>query len=109
MVAVPELGLTEATVGASMAIPLRETVCVALSELPELSVMVKVALRPPMAAGLKVTEMAQFPPAATAPQLLFAVKSVGLAPLRATLLTDKAAVPELLTVTVCAALLEPTS
>jgi hypothetical protein len=53
--------------------------------------------------------MTQLPPAATLdPQLLVWAKSLALVPERARLVTLKAAVPELLSVIVCAALVAPT-
>ena len=57
-----------------------------------LSVTVSVALRDPAAAGVKVTLIVQFPPAATLdPQLLVCPKSPGLVPVKPTLVMVKAA------------------
>ena len=74
-----------------------------------LSVMVTDAPRLPAAVGVNVTEMLQFPPAATlAPQVLVCAKSPGLVPATAMLVIVKAAVPVLLSVTDWAALVVPT-
>ena len=83
-------------------VPDRATVC----GLPEaLSVMLRVPVRVPVAVGLKVTLMAQLLPAATElPQVLVWAKS----PLAEMLVMDKAALPVLESVTVCAALVGPT-
>ena len=63
------------------------------------SVMVTEAVRPPLAAGVKVTLMVQLAPAATElPQLFVGAKSLALAPETAMLLTLKAALPELVSV-----------
>ena len=77
-----------------------------------LSVMVTLALRLPVAVGVKVTLIVQFAPAAKVLELLGQVlvcaKSPLLVPLRPMLLMVKAAVPLLVSVTVCAALVVPT-
>jgi hypothetical protein len=71
-----------------------------------LSVMVSVPVRVPAALGVKVTLMVQEPPAVTLlPQLLASEKS----PLMAMLATVSTALPVLLRVTVCAALVVPVS
>src|ERR1700730_9817612 len=64
-----------------------------------------VPVRFPPAVGLNVTVTVQEPPAATAVQLLAWLKS----PVTATLETVAEVVPELVTVTVCAAVAEPTT
>jgi hypothetical protein len=71
---------------------------------------VTAAVRVPLAAGLKVTLIAQLAPAATLePQLLDWVKSPALAPDTAMLLTLKSALPELVRVIVCADVVAPTA
>ena len=61
--------------------------------LPAWSVTVNVALRVPAAAGVKVTLIAQFPPAATLePQVLVCPKSPGLAPVKVMLVMLNAVV-----------------
>ena len=74
-------------------VPLRLTVC----GLPVLlSVRVMAAVRVPLAAGVKVTLIAQLAPAATlAPQLFVWAKSLALLPESAILEMLKAALPEL--------------
>jgi len=58
--------------------------------------------------GANVTLMAQLPPATTLlPQVLVWAKSPGLVPPMVILLMLSAAVPELLTLMICAALLVP--
>jgi hypothetical protein len=62
--------------------------------------MVTDAPRLPAAPGVNVTEMLQFPPAATlAPQVFVCAKSPGYAPFKAMLLIRRVAVPVLLSVT----------
>ena len=69
-----------------------------------MSVIVTVPVRAPAAVGVKVTEIVQFAPAATlAPQVLVCEKS----PDAAIEVMVRAAVPELVSVTVCAALVVP--
>src|SRR5437667_426111 len=71
-----------------------------------LSVMVIAPVRVPVAVGVKVTLMAQLAPAATdVPQVLVCMKS----PLATMLVTLSAAVPVLVSVTVCTALVVLTS
>src|SRR5690348_18361890 len=69
-----------------------------------LPVRVMLPVRVPAAVGLKVTVTVQEAPTATDEQLLVCAKS----PLAVTLETVAAVVPVLLTVTVCAALVEAT-
>jgi hypothetical protein len=81
--------------------PLNATIC---GELLALSVIVSVPVRLPAAVGVKVTEMVQPALAATlVPQLFVWAKS----PEAAIDVMVSAAVPELVSVTVCAALVEP--
>src|SRR5207237_3765909 len=84
-------------------VPVRLTDC----GLPAaLSVMVIAPVRVPVAVGVKVTLMAQLAPAATdVPQVLVCTKS----PLATMLVTLSAAVPVLVSVTVCTALVVLTS
>src|ERR1035441_9703894 len=71
--------------------------------------MVTDAPRIPAAVGVNVTEMLQFPPAATlAPQVLVCAKSPGLGPLSAMLVIVRAAEPVLLSVNDWDALVVPT-
>lgn len=73
-----------------------------------LSVMVMEAARLPRAAGVKVTLIMQFPPAATElPQLLVWAKSLALVPVITRLVIFSVALPVLLTTTGCAELVEP--
>lgn len=73
-----------------------------------LSVMASVAARAPVAVGVNVTLIVQFPPAATeVPQLFVCPKSPGLAPLNAILAIVRAALPVLFNVNVWAVLVEP--
>ena len=71
-----------------------------------MSVTVRLALRDPPLAGLKVTLIVQFEPAATdaATQPLVSVKSPALAPEMATLLTVKGQEPVFDTITLWTAL-----
>jgi hypothetical protein len=97
------------TSGAENATPVPEspTVC-GLSE--ALSVAVTEALRAPVACGVNVTLMVQLAPAATdVPQVLVWAKSLMLVPVTATLVRESAALPELVSVTVCAVLVVPTN
>ena len=91
----------------SVPVPASATVC----GLPvALSVMVTVAARAPAAAGMKVTLMVQLAPAATGLVALHVVpavvmaKSVAFAPAIVNPVIFSAALPVLLRVTVCAAL-----
>jgi hypothetical protein len=82
-------------------VPLRLTVCVDPLVLPALSVTVRVAVLLPTALGENITAILQLEPAATLPpQLLVVEKFVEFVPLNAMLLMVRAAVPELLSVTV---------
>src|ERR1039457_4604332 len=85
-----------------MPLPLRET---AVGLLLALLVTVRVPVRAPDAVGLNVTVTVQEPPTAMLVQLLVWLKS----PVTATFETVAEVVPELVTVTVCAAAVEPTS
>src|SRR5260370_26922089 len=85
-----------------MPVPLRATV---VGLLLALLVTVSVPVRAPAAVGLNETVTAQEPPTATLPQLLLWLKS----PVAATFETVAEVVPELVTVTVCAAAVEPTT
>ena len=68
-----------------------------------------VAVRVPVATGLKVTLIAQLDPAATLdPQLLVWAKSLASVPETATLVTLKSVLPELVKVINCAPLAAPT-
>jgi hypothetical protein len=71
---------------------------------------VTAAARVPLAPGLKVTLIAQLAPAVTLePQLLDWAKSPALAPETAMLVMFKSAVPELVSVIICAAVAAPTA
>jgi hypothetical protein len=71
-------------------------------------VSVTAALSVPVDFGLKVTEMVQVPEAATPPlQVLVCAKLVEFVPPTAMLVKESAAVPELVSVTVLAALVVP--
>ena len=90
-----------------LAVPVRLTLCVPPAAL---SVTVTAAVRDPVADGLKVTLIAHLAPAATLePQVFVWAKSPALAPETAMLVMLKAAVPELVRVTVCAALVVATA
>jgi hypothetical protein len=91
--------------GALVPLPLRATVC----GLPEaLSVIDTLALRVPVAVGVKVTLIVQFDPAASVldplGHVLVCAKSPLLVPVKPMLLMVKAALPLLVNVTVWAAL-----
>src|ERR1039457_756674 len=93
------------TIGTPTPVPERVTVW---GDPAALSVMVTDAPRLPAAVGVKVTEILQFPPAATlAPQVLVCAKSPALVPVTARLLIRRVAVPVLLSVTDWAALVVP--
>ena len=87
---------------AAVPLPLKGTVC----GLPAaLSLMLSKAFRLPVAVGVKVTLMVQLPPAATeVPQLLLCAKSPALLPVSEMPLIVNAALPVLLSVTACPAL-----
>lgn len=97
------LGLSvTAGAGAVVAVPESATVC----GLPGASsLMLMLAVRVPAAVGVKVTLIVQLPEAATvAPQVVVRAKSPALVPLTATPLMLRVALPVLVSVTVCAAL-----
>jgi hypothetical protein len=95
-------GGNRVTVGTGPPIPLNRIVCGLFAAL---SAMVTDPYRLPLAVGVKVTLMVQlFAGATEAPQLLVWAKS----PLAATLEMFKAALPVLVSVTVCAELVAPT-
>ena len=74
-----------------------------------LSATLKVALRAPVAAGVKVTLIVQFPPTATLePQVLVCAKSPGLVPVKPMLAMVNAAPLGFESVTTLAALVVPT-
>ena len=77
------------------------------------SAILTLALRAPFAEGVKVTLRMQFAPAASVFGLMGQVfvwaKSPALVPLTETLVMVSAAVPLLVSVTVCAALVVPTA
>jgi hypothetical protein len=99
-----EVGLSVAF--AEVAVPVRLAVC---GLLLALSVTVRVAVRVPLAVGLKVTLIAQLAPAARLePQLLVSAKSPLLVPVMAMLLMDSAPPLEFESVTVWGALVVPT-
>ena len=87
-------------------VPVKFTVC----GLPvALSVMVRLAVRLPVAVGAKVTLIAQLAPAATElPQVVVSAKSPLLAPVIAILVTLNDTAPVLVNVTMRAALVVPT-
>jgi hypothetical protein len=89
----------------SSPVPLRLTVCVLFGTPLLLSVTVRVPVRVPLAVGLKVILTVQEPFALTLPPQVFVwLKS----PLMPMLLMVSAALPVLLSITVCEALVVPT-
>ena len=89
-----------------VAVPLRATVC---GELAALSTAWSVAVRLPATRGLKVSVMVQEPPAARlAPQVFVSTHEVAFVPVTLMPVSERAAVPELLKVSV-AALVAPTA
>ncbi len=99
----------KSALGAPPPVPLSATVWLA-DAFPALSEMVRVALRAPVDAGVKVTTILQAPPAATLPlQLLVAAKSPALVPPTAMLAMVSAAEPLLLRTTVWELLVVPTA
>lgn len=73
-----------------------------------LSVIVKVAVRVPLAAGVNVTLTEQLaPPASELPHVVVSANSLALAPEKAIPLIDSAALPVLLRVKLCALLVVP--
>jgi hypothetical protein len=87
----------------SCPVPLSATVC---GESPALSVKISEPVVDPAAVGSKNTPIEQFDPAAT--ELPQAFRTPKLAGLATTLVMAKAAVPVLLTVTLCGRPLVPT-
>ena len=88
--------------------PVRLTDCWLPGKSLVLSVMIKVAVRLPVALGLKVTLTVQLvPPANELPQVVVSPKSPGLPPVNAMLLIIRAAFPVLLSVNVWALLVVP--
>ncbi len=88
--------------------PVRATDCWLLATSLLLSVISKVVVRVPVPVGAKVTLMVQLLPTATElPQVLVSAKSPELPPVGAMLLIAKGALPWLVRVTVCAALVVP--
>ena len=91
--------------GGAVPVPLRPIVC---GEPTALSVTERVAAKPAMEEGEKLTEIIQLPPAArVVPQVLVWAKAVGLAPVMAMLPMARVALPVLLSMAVCAALVVP--
>ena len=73
-----------------------------------LSPMLKAAEREPVAVGVNVTPIEQFPPATTLdPQLLVWRKSLGLVPPTEIPVMLSAALPELVSITLCTGLVVP--
>jgi len=73
-----------------------------------LSPMLKAAEREPVAVGVNVTPIEQFPPATTLdPQLLVCRKSLGLVPPTEIPVMLSAALPELVSITLCTGLVVP--
>ena len=105
---VPE-GEPEVTVneGSGVPVPLSVMLC---GEPVALSVTVSVALKLAADAGAKVTETAQLAPAASVtPQVLVCAKSAVFVPETAIFVIAKAALPVLVSVAVCAAVVVPDS
>src|ERR1700677_2739744 len=101
-----ELMVRDVTAGATetdIPVPVSATVC---GDPIALSVMVSVPVRAPEVVGVKATAMVQLPLTATdVPHVFVSLKS----PLAAMDVTATATEPELVRVTVCAVLLEPTA
>ena len=96
------------TTGTPTPVPLSATVC-AVAVLEALSAMLSEAGAAPTAVGLKVTEIAQEALAASdVPQVLVCEYDPALAPPKVTLEIVSAPVPVFLSVTDCAADVEPT-
>lgn len=73
-----------------------------------LSPMLKLAERGPLAVGVNVTPIEQFPPATTLdPQLLVCWKSLGLVPPTETAVMLSVALPEFVSITLCSGLVAP--
>lgn len=94
---------------ATAALPTPVPVRVMICGLPlALSLIVRVAERLPAEAGVKVTEIVQFVPAATdAPHVLLVAKSPGLAPFKEIPMMFRGALPVLFSVTDWGALVTP--
>jgi len=76
---------------------------------PAFSVMVREAVRAPVAEGVKVTFIVQLaPPATELPQVVVCAKLLALVPVTARLVIVKTALPVLLSVTDCSELVVPT-
>jgi hypothetical protein len=74
-----------------------------------LSAMLTAAVRVPVAVGVNVTLIVQLPPTASEPlHVVVSAKSPTLAPIRLMRVIVKLAVPVLVTVTLCTALVVPT-
>jgi hypothetical protein len=87
-------------------VPVRLTVCGLPAALSE---MLTAAVRVPAAVGVNVTLIVQLPLAATElPQVFVSAKSPALVPVMLMLVMLKLALPVLLRVTFCAALVTPT-
>lgn len=100
----PEASVNE---GGALPVPDKVTVC---GEPAALSVTESVALKLAADAGVKVTEMMQLAPAASElPQVLVWAKSAAFAPVIAMPVIASAALPELDSVAVCAAVVVPDS
>ena len=96
------------TTGTPTPVPLRATVCT-VTVLEALSAMLSEADAAPVAVGWKVTEIVQEALAASdVPQVLVCEKAAALAPVKETLEIVRGAVPVFLSVTGCAADVEPT-
>jgi len=99
-----EAGLKEIA-GTPTPVPERATVC---GEPEPLSATLTEAVRDPVAVGLKATLIVQLLPTATVvPQLLVWLKSPGLPPVSETVTPVNGAVPELVSFTLCAAVVVP--
>jgi hypothetical protein len=99
----PKAGADKLTTGA-VPVPLKFTVCVLPATSLLLSVMVRVPVSVPMAVGAKVTLIVQEPLAATLPPQLLVSPKLALV---AMLVMVSAALPLLLRVTGCDALVVP--
>ena len=88
--------------------PVRLTDCWLPAVLLLLSVMIKVAVRVQLAAGVKVTLTEQFaPPASELPHVVVSANSLASAPEKAIPLIDSATFPVLFSVKLCAVLVVP--
>ena len=107
----PKLTLEPDSVTAgAVPVPVRATVCVLLDAPLSLSVMVSMAVRVPVAVGVKITSMRHEPPAATdVPQVFVSAKFPALVPLSVMVATESNAVPVFDSVTDIVELGVPTS